>query len=423
MADFHRRNLTWTLLVDVDEYITFNRVHDDDPAPPLDAAPEGVPTLAGWTRKEFNLVDPETHEVVSEVHIEGTASGLPEGGLNGTKNGDHVTFTSKNYSYEYDTTYGNVVDDARTDGRWFLRDDHAFRDMVELTAAPSGLPTLRDARFVRGDVLSAKIYNDTYSGRRDGEVVEVRTLWRESPDGTSTALGGHLMHAEDGRTYFVERRRPLWPPLFTSEKALEIRNRLPSVGDDTTILDILEGESEGERFAEVVGPCLSMPRLLYGPHEREKDADGQGETLPDGFDRHDFVTLRYRWHAAKEARANKFQKVIIDVSRMSARNFLGEAKNIHVPLHYYCRKYPPRYSTSFFRVNHYLDSFEAFSYRNDARSSKRCKECWEEKGKDAAAFMDDDMAPWLNSFVHAMGHQKAKDLLSGAGNFVQLPLT
>ena len=56
-------------------------------------------------------------------------------------------------------------------------------------------------------------------------------------------------------------------------------------------------------------------------------------------------------------------------------HFRGEAENIHVPLKYYCRKDPPRYSASPFRVNHYLDSFEAYSYRNDARADKRqCKE-------------------------------------------------
>ena len=99
------------------------------------------------------------------------------------------------------------------------------------------------------------------------------------------------------------------------------------------------------------------------------------QLAPEGFAAKDFVTLRYRWHAAKEAHANKFQKAIVDVSRLKMEHFRGEAENIHVPLKYYCRKDPPRYSASPFRVNHYLDSFEAHSYRNDARADKRqCKE-------------------------------------------------
>lgn len=52
-------------MIDVDEYITFNTVHEeDDPGLPLDWAPEGVPTLSDWTKKVYNLVDPESGELV-----------------------------------------------------------------------------------------------------------------------------------------------------------------------------------------------------------------------------------------------------------------------------------------------------------------------------------------------------------------------
>jgi len=123
----------------------------------------------------------------------------------------------------------------------------------------------------------------------------------------------------------------------------------------------------------------------------------------------------------KEARANKFQKAMVDVSRLRMEAFDGEAENIHVPLRYHCRKDPPRYSTSYFRVNHYLDSFEAYSYRNDARSNKRqCRECYDQKGREATTSMDDDIRPWLKSFVESVGHEKAKKLLAGAGKFVRL---
>jgi hypothetical protein len=53
MADFKLRQKTWVLLVDVDEYITFNNIEEDgDPEVPLDYAPEDVPTLSNWERKE-----------------------------------------------------------------------------------------------------------------------------------------------------------------------------------------------------------------------------------------------------------------------------------------------------------------------------------------------------------------------------------
>ena len=58
MAHFKLLQKTWVLLVDVDEYITFNNIEEeDDPDVPLDYAPEGIPTLSNWERKEYNLQD------------------------------------------------------------------------------------------------------------------------------------------------------------------------------------------------------------------------------------------------------------------------------------------------------------------------------------------------------------------------------
>ena len=37
--------------------------------------------------------------------------------------------------------------------------------------------------------------------------------------------------------------------------------------------------------------------------------------------------------------------------------------------------------------------------------------------------MDDDIRPWLKGFVDSVGHEKAKLLLAGAGNFVHLSQT
>lgn len=73
LADFKRRNRTWVLLTDVDEYVALNRVHrpedgdgDPDPELPLDAAPPGVPTLSDWKKTETHRVDPKTGQVFIE---------------------------------------------------------------------------------------------------------------------------------------------------------------------------------------------------------------------------------------------------------------------------------------------------------------------------------------------------------------------
>jgi len=427
MADFKARNRTWTLLIDVDEYITFNRINEnDDPGVPLDYAPEGIPTLSDWTKKEYKRVDSKTGELSPLVYVEGTITGLPEEPFRGKKNGDSIELgpltTERDYFQGiHGVAYGNVVEDE-LGMNYFLQDTFAFRDAVPMASAPPGVPTLKYS-YINGTSLFATIYNGTYFyGKKDGERVKIRTHWRESPLDTKTTLGGHLMLSTNGQTFYVEREQALWPPYLSSEELMSIRKRLPAVGEGKTILDVLESETEnfGTFAEETIGPCLSMPRLLYGYREDRSDPSWV-DMAPEGFADDHFVTLRYRWHAIKEAYANKFQKAIVDVSRLRMESFGGEAENIHVPLKYYCRKDPPRYSVSYFRVNHYLDSFEAYSYRNDARSSKRqCWECYEEKGKEAANGMDDDIRPWLKSFVESVGPAKAKKLLAGAGNFVRL---
>lgn len=293
------------------------------------------------------------------VYIEGTVTGLPATGYNGTRNGDHIStgaLVLENDDYfqgVHGVAYGNVVIDGKGN-RYFLRDDFAFRDAVPMAHAPVTVPTLKNSYFINGTILRATIYDDTYDGNVDGTQIEIKTNWRElsTKIEAKTLLGGHLMLSSDRRTYFVETERALWPPHLSPEQSMAIRRRLPSLDDSkTTILDVLESESQilGDYAKETIGPCLSMPRLLYGSHENLTDKSWT-EMAPDGFADADFVTLRFRWHAVKEAHANKFQKAMVDVSRLRMDAFGGEAENIHVPLKYYCRKDPPRYSVSYFRV-------------------------------------------------------------------------
>ena len=59
-------------------------------------------------------------------------------------------------------------------------------------------------------------------------------------------------------------------------------------------------------------------------------------------------------------------------------------------------------------------SIHSFSHHNTMQK------CYDEKGVEAADGMDNDMRPWLKSFVESVGSDKAKQLLAGAGNFVSL---
>ena len=151
-----------------------------------------------------------------------------------------------------------------------------------------------------------------------------------------------------GRTYYVEREIALLPPQLNTRWAIEARRRLPSIGNDATIQDVLEDVFRDGYAREALGSCLAMPRVLFGPREDEVDPK---DASPEGFANSDFVTLRYHWHAKREdLETNKFQKTIIDVSRLPTNILYSKARNIHVPLNYYCRVTPPRYSASLLRV-------------------------------------------------------------------------
>ena len=180
MLTFKRQNKTWVLLIDVDEYITFNTIpvggssskvveeeeqkgeekkkNDDEPALPLDVAPKGIPTLSDW-KEHVYIIDSQTNR----VRIEGTISGI----LNDTKKeyrdvydnqkknngeqittGDIITENKKDpYQGIHGVAYGNVVTD-QFNNTYYLRDDFAFRELVEMPQAPGGVATLRNTSYI-----------------------------------------------------------------------------------------------------------------------------------------------------------------------------------------------------------------------------------------------------------------------------------
>lgn len=424
MSDFKRRGKTWVLLTDVDEYITFNIKHDDDPPMPLDGPSKGIPMLSNWSWITEGFVD-EAGQEHKQTRAGGIISGLPPEGWHGKRNGDpkrtlHMVNNRDELIYG---AYGGVFTDYSGD-KWFLRDDYAYRDAVDVTpeeVISSGMPIVKDS-FIKGNRLHGVIYNDNQ--RKDGEHVEIPTNWRESNVTINTINGGHSMKDLDGKIYYVERDTYLWPPYLSAAESVEVRKRLPMVDSGKTVLDVLNSEMQRlgmEMANETIGPCLTLPRLLYGSHEDRTHPDWE-DAAPEGFDDMDFVTLRYRWHSLPDNIINKYGKAIVDVSRIPSRRLKGEAENIHNPVKPYCRDPPtPRFSASFLRVNHYLDSFEAYSYRNDARADKRgCRSCYDKKGSEATKRTDDDIRSWLRSFVDSVGQERAKAVLAGAGNFLRL---
>lgn len=67
------------------------------------------------------------------------------------------------------------------------------------------------------------------------------------------------------------------------------------------------------------------------------------------------------------------------------------------------------------RINHYLGSWESYSFRDDSRrGGERSRESWEFQATDEDE-TDDNIRPWLDGFIKRHGEQTAKSLLKGVG--------
>ena len=268
------------------------------------------------------------------------------------------------------------------------------------------------------------IYNDMYHERENKTRVCIDVDWERDENRPLNGVhGGHVVQDRKQRKYFLEKEQALWPKRLSLKEAREARERLPTTSERMTILDVLNTEAKRYGNEGALGPCITMPRLRYGSFESDGLPDAG---VPDGFNSHDFVTLRYRWHEIKGAYA--FGKTMIDVSRVTMDELdhtRSEADNVHAPLSHYCARQvwcnTPQYATSLFRVNHYLDSLEAYSYRNDVRVElRKSVEKYNALARSANSSIDTESSMWLQEFFEDVGSANATKLLAGAGSFPNL---
>jgi hypothetical protein len=203
--------------------------------------------------------------------------------------------------------------------------------------------------------------------------------------------------------------------------------RYPSLQEEGSILKFLERHRHFS-YGKLDSPCLSIPRMLFGAVDSKKNE--MYNKVPESFNPKFFDTLRYRKHIRRSVThkmtINGWSKSIIDVSRIEWTEFpsLVEAFktngwqiNIHEPMPKVCVKPFVKDNETVFRINHYVGSWKAFSYRMDARKSEgRDKEKWKLKANQRDE-TDDNIRPWLQGFVKEHGVAKAKEMLSDVGVF------
>ena len=428
MAEFKRRNKTWVLLIDVDEYITFNRItenKEDEPNYPLEEAPEGIPTLMNWWVEDNTITGWIVNDNNQTTTISSSSSNLDE-----TMRKSQEFTTGPLISQKRQIQPGGIVTDT-TGKQYFLRNDLIIRDLTALDYTPTSMPIIKYFIVNGNDETCGEIYNDIYYGMDNGTWDCIDIDWEEEGDrsGMYDVHGGLVVQDRKDRKYFLEKEQALWPKRLSLKEAWEARQRLPKVNERMTILDFLQKEMKMRNGnVESLGPCITMPRLRYGSFESSQPDDTDYLLVPSGFSKQDFVTLRYRWHEIKGNYA--FGKTMIDISRIPMEKLeeQAEATNVHSPLTHYCPRqvqwYSPQYVTSLFKVNHYLGSFEAYTYRNDVRVALRKSMVrYNELASHAHHSMDsssEGLLQWLQEFIQDVGRTNAEKLLAGAGKFPHL---
>lgn len=163
-------------------------------------------------------------------------------------------------------------------------------------------------------------------------------------------------------------------------------------------------------------PCIGVPRLQFGAAESTKQERENQVPSPNLFDTRQFDTLRWRKHAERNNFVkNALGKVIMDISRIDIENS-PYFMSLHRPIKKICTAPWHNDWESGLRINHYLGSWESYSFRDDSRKGgERSREQWEYKGSTNQEETDDNIRPWLSGFVKQHGTTTAQELLEGVG--------
>jgi hypothetical protein len=166
------------------------------------------------------------------------------------------------------------------------------------------------------------------------------------------------------------------------------------------------------------GPCITTYRTLYSAVESTAEERSKG--VPQVVDPGQFSTLRWRYH--QDYKSFQHGKAFADLSLIPGLEKKGFPNGLNgtrrVSLHRFlpmCR--PPIYHhRAYLRINHYLGSWEEYSFRQDRRrGGDKTRANWEKEAVIQDGGASDEIRPWIGAFVRHFGEQTAMHLLEGAG--------
>lgn len=155
-------------------------------------------------------------------------------------------------------------------------------------------------------------------------------------------------------------------------------------------------------------PCVVIPRVLFGSHEDESKIP-----VPSWIaDPYRLDTLRWVYRAKEVI---MWGKSLIDVSRVLVED-LREGSSAHFPVHSLCKKYAPVYNSTPIGVHHYQGTWEAYSFREDARKGTlRNFENWKAQADDIGGGRDDSIRNWVVALEDMVGSEVAAYWLQDNG--------
>jgi Glycosyl transferase family 2 len=175
-------------------------------------------------------------------------------------------------------------------------------------------------------------------------------------------------------------------------------------------------------------PCFTVPRVLFSAAEvANLHDDALSNQAPSFVNVSQFDTLRYRYQATPAGSADGLAKSVMDVSRLPAEMVTTPSDpkmaaappppgNAHRPFRDLCTHAWPKPHELPLVIHHYLGSWEAFSFRDDARrGGLRTVEKWRERSALRHGGINDDARGWMSGFVRMVGEEAARQLLQDAG--------
>ena len=208
-----------------------------------------------------------------------------------------------------------------------------------------------------------------------------------------------------------------WTALYDTDEVLLLKNAASMEQKGSILTYIHQIEDETNKTTD----CFQSARHLMCTSEISEQemfdsvpASISSDNTP--LDPWRLDTLRYHFGNSRVNKENGLGKTIINVQSLGP-HFPLVVRGVHRPIVEVCGSPFRKDSISSpFRINHYLGSWEAYSFRDDSRKGgERSFEAWQFKNTNCDAERNDIASAWLKGFMADVGAEKAWRLLKDAG--------